>query len=332
MHATAQAQPTRTATLIANDWALALASTWLVAGLHLDGWAHAHKPGLETFFTPWHAIMYSGFFALALAALSARKARGWSWTNPTILGIGVFFVGGAADMVWHSLLGIEVNVEALLSPTHLILAVGFVLMITAPLREARPTTGPVLVAAGLVIGMLSFFTQFIQPGGRAWALAGNAPTAPIFAQAAVEPNYPVFPGGLPNTEIALILGVAGILIATTIIMGVLAFVTKKITMPLGGFTVIMSLHGALLGLMRDTSWYFAVALVAGIAMDALYRTLPRRAFFVAAPIALWATYFVALAAQGGVWWSAHAWAGAIVLAGLAGWLLSHIERAAPQRI
>ena len=27
----------------------------------LDAWAHNNVPGLETFFTPWHAVFYSGF-------------------------------------------------------------------------------------------------------------------------------------------------------------------------------------------------------------------------------------------------------------------------------
>ncbi len=39
--------------------------SWLMGGLYLDGWAHNHVPELETFFTPWHAVLYSGFFAVA---------------------------------------------------------------------------------------------------------------------------------------------------------------------------------------------------------------------------------------------------------------------------
>ena len=34
-------------------------SLWAVTGLFLDGWSHNHhRP--ETFFTPWHAVLYSG--------------------------------------------------------------------------------------------------------------------------------------------------------------------------------------------------------------------------------------------------------------------------------
>jgi hypothetical protein len=41
--------------------------------MFLDAWAHNNLAQLETFFTPWHAVLYSGFVALA----------GWMWLDPT---------------------------------------------------------------------------------------------------------------------------------------------------------------------------------------------------------------------------------------------------------
>jgi hypothetical protein len=35
-------------------------------------------------------------------------------------------------------------------------------------------------------------------------------------------------------------------------------------------------------------------------------------------------YFLALRLTEGIWWSVHVWAGAIVLAGLVGWLVSYL--------
>src|SRR5829696_493240 len=46
------------------DWAMAIVSCWFVGGLFLDAWAHIHLSNLETFFTPWHGVMYSGFLAV----------------------------------------------------------------------------------------------------------------------------------------------------------------------------------------------------------------------------------------------------------------------------
>src|SRR6266511_1338166 len=38
---------------------------WLIGALFADGWAHLNAPELESFFTPWHLALYSGFAALA---------------------------------------------------------------------------------------------------------------------------------------------------------------------------------------------------------------------------------------------------------------------------
>ena len=50
------------------DRVMALLCTWLVLGLYIDGWAHRHFK-IETVFTPWHLILYSGFLAVASCLL-----------------------------------------------------------------------------------------------------------------------------------------------------------------------------------------------------------------------------------------------------------------------
>src|SRR6266487_2206187 len=117
------------------DWAVILASLWFLAGQFLDGWAHNNlASSLESFFTPWHGVLYSGFFAVAgvLVVGQARNmARGHVWTQAlpqgyllALFGAVLFSFGGAGDLVWHTMFGIESNIEALLSPTHLLLATG----------------------------------------------------------------------------------------------------------------------------------------------------------------------------------------------------------------
>src|SRR5215218_702844 len=61
-----------------DDLAAALLGTWVVGGLFLDGWAHVNQPGLETFFSPWHAVFYAGFLVstVVLARLVARFQQG----------------------------------------------------------------------------------------------------------------------------------------------------------------------------------------------------------------------------------------------------------------
>lgn len=62
------------------DWIITVLSAWMIGGLHLDAWAH-HQFDVETFFTPWHGVLYSGFLALAavlvaMFVLSLRQGPG----------------------------------------------------------------------------------------------------------------------------------------------------------------------------------------------------------------------------------------------------------------
>src|SRR5215510_16042270 len=99
-----------------------LLSSWFVTGIFLDGWAHHHVATLETFFTPWHGVLYSGFLALSLflsVTLIYYHRQGYSWSQAmpagyelSLWGAIIFGLSGGADLIWHTLFGIEVNIEA----------------------------------------------------------------------------------------------------------------------------------------------------------------------------------------------------------------------------
>jgi len=121
------------------DWMVIALSSWFVGGLFLDGWAHTHGKVDTSFFTPWHGVLYSGHLATLLYL-------GWQWSRQRTLPAGyglslagalLFVVGGVGDFIWHELFGIERSIEALLSPTHLLLALGLAL---EPM--ARPADQP----------------------------------------------------------------------------------------------------------------------------------------------------------------------------------------------
>src|SRR3970040_2009823 len=106
----AQSHPqARAVSVLAFDWLMALFSLWLIGGLYLDGWAHAHISNLETFFTPWHSVLYSGFLgqAAVLAGLFVRNLRrGESFSTAlprsyglSLVGAGLFTLGGVGDML-----------------------------------------------------------------------------------------------------------------------------------------------------------------------------------------------------------------------------------------
>jgi WD40 repeat protein len=186
------------------DWIIVALSAWWLGGLYLDGWAHRHVPALETFFTPWHAILYSGFAACALALLvtqarNMRHSYRWNKALPagyglSLVGAAIFLVAGALDLLWHTLFGIERSVEALLSPTHLLLATGGVLLASGPLRAtwcrlplgARLTWqsgGPALLSLLYCYAALGFFTQYAHPFVTNWAadpLSGTPPQSDLY--------------------------------------------------------------------------------------------------------------------------------------------------------
>jgi hypothetical protein len=165
-----------------EQWLVTVMSIWFFGGLLLDGWAHNHIPQLESFFTPWHAAFYSGYLATAISFLlivgwrMRKNKEGFFASIPVgygaaLIGAGTFVLGGIGDMVWHELFGIEANVEALVSPTHLVLACSMFLMVSANVRvwfKSTPPIGkpkfmdqlPMLLSISGTYSLLAFMMQF----------------------------------------------------------------------------------------------------------------------------------------------------------------------------
>ncbi|MDQ6934088.1 MAG: hypothetical protein M3130_02130 [Actinomycetota bacterium] len=59
------------------DATTAALSLLVITGLYADGWAHLNVGGLETFFTPWHAMLYGSFALLTawIAWVTWRRRR-----------------------------------------------------------------------------------------------------------------------------------------------------------------------------------------------------------------------------------------------------------------
>ncbi|HZU71065.1 MAG TPA: hypothetical protein VFA09_27565 [Ktedonobacteraceae bacterium] len=87
---------------IGFDWAFLVPCTWLMVGISLDGWVHNHIPALETFFTPWHGVLYSGYLAIAvflLVALARKHRRGSSWQQALPAGYGLSLFGARREQI-----------------------------------------------------------------------------------------------------------------------------------------------------------------------------------------------------------------------------------------
>lgn len=345
------------------DWTMIVVCVWWVCGIFIDGWAHSNIPQLETFFTPWHAVLYSGYLAVAITLLvkilqnvrqAAANANGvvpswgaaikqslpgnrWLQAVPvgyelSLLGIGIFLISGIGDMTWHLLFGIEQSIDALLSPTHLGLALGAVLAMSGPLRAAWQRAngsgtmswrqlGPAIFSLTATMSILTFFTSY--------------------AATLLRP-YPIMFATSGRTS-----GIIDIILSTALLMGFVMLAIRRWKLPFGTFTFLFTVNAALMAVFSPATGLLMLptALLGGIGADLVYLFLQPteedparvRLFVFLVPVIYYALYFLnliliapllaskrPLVYSTGITWTVHFWAGSIVIAGVTGFLLSYV--------
>jgi hypothetical protein len=328
-----------------DDLAAALLATWVVAGLFLDGWAHVNRSSLETFFTPWHGVFYSGFMVatVVMARTVARHQQGGRFDpglvpagyGLALVGIGLFVVGAVADATWHIVFGVEVGVAALLSPSHLLLLAGGLLMVTGPIRSAwsapdRPASSslvallPVLWATALTTAVVLFFFQYLS------AFVTRTPTVPDLQAGEVALRGPADPATVRLLMTSV--GVASVLITNLILLTPVLLLARRWRLPFGSVTMIVT--SSVLGItaLREFTLGALVPamLVGALATDLLFARLRPapdrpgafRAVATVAPLLLWGAWLAAYAAAYGVAWPPELWAGVVLMAMLSGLGLS----------
>ncbi|MET0566687.1 MAG: hypothetical protein ABW021_09625 [Acidimicrobiia bacterium] len=311
-----------------EDLITVILASWLTLGGFVDGFAHRNLDTPETFFTPWHAVLYSGFLAVAfwLAWLVIRdrpQAPSLAGAIPfgygtSVAGVVVFMAGAVGDMLWHIIFGIEVSIDALLSPTHLLLLIGAVLILSGPLRAAwfdddpppglRPVLPPVL-AATMAAAQLGFFFQYMDG------------TSVRFMET------PYLPGS-ESGYFAVVAGVGSVLITTVILVGALLLLMRRWVLPFGAGLILFGGFGLLMELLEgfDYPQELIAPLLAGLAVDLLVRALrpgPDRpaslrilAFTV--PVVMWIAHFGLFSVSAEINWPVSVWTGLVFFAGLAG--------------
>ncbi len=314
-------------------------SLWTVIGIFVDAYNHVVNPELETFWTPWHALFYSGFVALASWLVVVRfRYRSEIGTDifwapqgyrPAMYGIGIFALGGFGDAIWHELLGVETSFDALLSPTHLLLFVGGSLIISSPFRarwrdrnDSTPSYGdffPALASLTLATSLAAFFFQY------AWAPAQTG----LY-------RIPYEPG---NDEFWAVLGFLSIMAATLITFAPLLLASRRWQLPVGAVTTYMVVINLLVIIGFDKEFVGLPSVVlAGFAMDLLIYRAPARWIVVAFPPALmWSSYFALIAIDGDLGWTPELWGGAITFTVLASLMVDRfldlaVDAAAPTRV
>ncbi len=318
------------------DLIVALFSSVFIVGLFLDGWAHNNIDGLiETFFTPYHALLYSGFLAVAglLTLTHFRNViNGYAWLRAlppeymlAMLGVLLFTGGGLGDLLWHETFGFEEDLEALLSPTHLLLASGAFLYVSAPLRVAWNRSRveqenswssllPALISMTLLLSLFTFFTQYSHYS---------------------DPRLLTTSAGHVGWADAA--GVQQMLTPSALIMGMILFATRRWRLPFGSLTFLIGINYSLMFLMIQNDSFQApftlpAALLAGVVADILYQRLQPSAkqvsrvrwFAFLVPFIMIGLHITTLLLTKRVFWEIHMWAGIPFLSGAAGLLLSFL--------
>jgi len=311
------------------DMFMVILTSWFIGGVHLDGWAHSHIPQLETFFTPWHAVLYSGYLVCAVAIVGVvglNHRRGYSWREAipvgyelSLLGVPLFLIAGVADMIWHILFGIERSTEALLSPTHLLLAFSGVLIVSGPLRAAwhRSNTRansswillfPMLLSFLATYSFFTFFTEYASPFVRTWLVTQG------------------------NGDLQISFGVTGILLQSGLMMGFVLLLLKRWRLPFGALTFVLTVNTVMVCVFSDQYQLVPVASIAGLVADLFImcfnpspeRQNALRLFAFLVPFVLYLGYFIELMALDGITWTIHLWLGSCFLAGIVGLVLSYL--------
>jgi hypothetical protein len=225
----------------------------------------------------------------------------------SLLGLGIFGSAGLFDFMWHSIFGFEVDTEALLSPPHLMLAAGGLLVVSGPLRvtwqRASAQDGwaelwPALISTLVMLSIFTFFTQFSNAFQYASVLAEESPIEQIYFWEVTTISYVLIPAGL--------------------IMGVILLLIYCWTLPRGTLVVFITGNALMMFLMGSSysgeQWPVLIAaLVGSIIAEVLYarmkptagRTRELRLFAFAVPFILYLLYFGILITTVGIWWRIH---------------------------
>lgn len=308
------------------DRAFVVAAGWLMTGVFLDAWAHISRLP-DSFWTPWHGILYSGLLACGVFLLLARGverrigrrllADGYGLS---LAGFALGALGGVADAIWHTLFGVEFDIDAAVSPSHLVIAAAILLVVTGPVRAARSRRSFGLPAAlGLLYGIsiVTIIVDYAQPFGHLYG-TGQAPanqelsqlqqTVALFA-------FIAYAALLTGTSLAALragpvapawfgLVAGGNMAALTLVNGPLHPDATTLLL-------LVALASAAL-----------IATAAAVLRPAPGRVAATRTFAFAVPALSYAAYAVAVTAGVGTWWTPTFWSGLVAIGGLAGLLVS----------
>ena len=319
---------------------LLVASAWLVSGLQLDAYAHATTPELETFWTPWHGVLYSGIAVSGLTLVWLMRSRLPAIpTYRTLLalpnalriplaGMALLLAGGGVDTLWHNVFGIEQGLEIFVSPSHELIILGMVLVAAGPALMLASKPGRGLSAADGTLATISALLSVLPL--HIYSLHASAFGTTFFGSS---------DGGTVRIFSTDAQVVHGYLFSTVLLLTPILFLGRRWRLPFGVPTVLVAVPAVLMHLMfsSDDGWWMALT-VAGAAAGAevvlrvaglAVRWSADVRWFVAglvAPVIVWGTVLIAATRTVGVGWNVHMVSGLLTLVAMTGALTALVGR------
>ena len=327
----------------AFDWVFTVLVLLLTAGIYLDGWSHSSFGPDQSVFSEYHLLFYSSLMAIGIWLFGSaflNRRDGYVGLNAipagyklSALGLIIFGITGVFDLGGHALWGFEVDNEALYSPTHIGLFIGWSLICIGPLRAAlhrqrrSPDSklslwefAPALLGWIFFFNVLAFVSMNFFATAEPWMITDERPGSDYFGQ---------------------MMGIMGMMIQSALTVGVLAYLILHFRLPLGTFTLFFVMFGLFSAVDTISFDLLPVMLIVGMLMDGLYALLRPsfqrqwafHSFNVLSMLVFWGVFYAAIFITnfgGGVWWTPYIWTGSIVQGMVAALFVSLMAMSAPK--
>lgn len=297
-------------------------------GLAGDIARHLQRPDdLEgDFLSSWHLVLYGGVTAVALwlgVGAWRHGPRFLRSVGTTTIGFAFLAIGGPADAAWHEIYGTEANLEALVSPPHLMVFTGLALLLASPVVVLwrRPATRlslvPSVIALSSVVSVvlvISLFTGFLSP------LASGLTLSVGYQEPMVGESY---------IDYDQVRGL-GIAVWTTAVLSAAFTIILVRFKPMPGLTAVsIFLCGAPALALTEPEVIAPLVVgyaIAGLVVEAMIWLVGRPTLgrigasatgFLLGSM-LWAATFAQLAQDDRLGWSQSLWSGTILLSGMVG--------------
>jgi hypothetical protein len=309
--------------------------TWLVLGAYVTAHAYVQQPNHieQPSATAGQIIVNAAWllltvFLFAAFGLGLRAGKAWNRALPdghtgTLAAALVF---GAAwivdDAFWAPAFGRSgLGLDVLFTPPRLVEMAAAAVVVSGPLRAAArrgetQASAVTLTSAALLLSVVTFATQFINPLIDPWAAS----------------DYEF--RGQALGWVGENMGVATILVQVVLLAGTGLLLNSGFKLRLGSLTFVFTVNGVLVTITKTHYYFLPVMILTGVAADIWVAWTARRpgrpsASLCAVIGGTFATAYMAEIAllPAGTVWNASLWSGTIIAATMSSWMLGRLLRA-----